>query len=289
MKPIFGVDITQEKHNEQDNAARFRTASVSAAHTQVLEEATQDAETMVDRADLPKPLRILYCFTLLLGMGGLLGIIKGLGGDVFLSQGYQNAPWAFWGTGGMLAVALVLWLLGRKKAADTAERSDFTHAMERFEGALQGAFDELQVPAEACEVDVLAFQYKTKKGQPVPAVSWRNPNEYVNLDKRAFCRDGNLCLADAEGCYALPLAALTGITTVKKRIGVPFWNKETPFNKGEYKRYKLWKDNAGRICMRTYHILVATVEGEEWGLYFPCYELPVFEKMTGLHADSLAQ
>ena len=25
-------------------------------------------------------------------------------------------------------------------------------------------------------------------------------------------------------------------------------------------------------------------EGETWGIYFPCYELPVFEELTGLKA-----
>lgn len=63
------------------------------------------------------------------------------------------------------------------------------------------------------------------------------------------------------------------------------WNKDEAYNKGVYKQYKLVEDNLGRVSGKNYQILELNSGGERWGIYFPRYELPVFEEITGLKAD----
>lgn len=63
------------------------------------------------------------------------------------------------------------------------------------------------------------------------------------------------------------------------------WNKDEAYNKGVYKQYKLVEDNLGRVSGKNYQILELNSGGKRWGIYFPCYELPVFEEITGLKAD----
>lgn len=75
------------------------------------------------------------------------------------------------------------------------------------------------------------------------------------------------------------------IITVKKRAVMMSWNKDEAYNKGVYKQYKLVEDNLGRVSGKNYHILELNSGGERWGIYFPRYELPVFEEITGLKAD----
>ena len=73
--------------------------------------------------------------------------------------------------------------------------------------------------------------------------------------------------------------------TVNEKIAVPDWNKDTPPTKGEFKQFELTVDNLNRIIVPGYHILELDCNGEKWGIYFPCYELPTFESITGLSAE----
>ena len=77
---------------------------------------------------------------------------------------------------------------------------------------------------------------------------------------------------------------MKNIQIVKKHIRVAGWNKETPPNKGIYKQYKLTVDQYGCVHSKTYGILELERNGQSYGLYIPCYELPRIEKLTGLTA-----
>ena len=41
--------------------------------------------------------------------------------------------------------------------------------------------------------------------------------------------------------------------------------------------------------MKAYHILELEHGGENYGIYFPCWELPVFERLTGLNAEEASK
>lgn len=82
-----------------------------------------------------------------------------------------------------------------------------------------------------------------------------------------------------------PSDALRGIRKVSKRIRIEGWNKEEPCNQGRYKAYKLSEGDNGLIYCKPYYILELDRAGERWGIYFPCYELPAFERATGLTAE----
>ena len=92
--------------------------------------------------------------------------------------------------------------------------------------------------------------------------------------------------ADAlAGARAQLGAALQRIRTVDRRIAVQFWNKDETFRAPRFKPYKIRQDNYGLYRYRPYHMLEFTCAGEDWALCFPCYELPFFETLTGLHAE----
>ena len=93
---------------------------------------------------------------------------------------------------------------------------------------------------------------------------------YLNPVFKIFSDTNCLYIANLEGKYAFPLSSLVSIHTVKKRIRIAGWNKEIGFKQGVYKQYKL----------EVYH------DGVSLGIYIPCYELPIFEELTGLKAET---
>ena len=62
-------------------------------------------------------------------------------------------------------------------------------------------------------------------------------------------------------------------------------NKDVAFNDGEYKQYNMTANQFGQVFSKPYHVLEFEAGEEEWGIYFPCYELPTFKKLTGLDAE----
>ena len=49
--------------------------------------------------------------------------------------------------------------------------------------------------------------------------------------------------------------------------------------------HKISVTKQGDYTYKGYHILELEINGELWGIYFPCYELMVFEEITGLKAE----
>ena len=88
--------------------------------------------------------------------------------------------------------------------------------------------------------------------------------------------------------YSLDLDELRQIAKVNKRIVVIGWNKEESPKKGEYKEYKISVNDgaANTVSYKPYYILEGVHNGEAYGIYFPCYELPTFERLTGLRAKA---
>jgi hypothetical protein len=45
----------------------------------------------------------------------------------------------------------------------------------------------------------------------------------------------------------------------------------------------------GFVFCKEYHVLELEQNGEEWGIWFPPYELPAMEALTGLKAEPAVQ
>ncbi len=154
-----------------------------------------------------------------------------------------------------------------------------------LEVSAKRAFAELEVPESSIPTDILLFRFVIKDGVCKAKESALSVTPYLNHEMRAYLKDYNLCLADVGGVYSFPLESLKRITTVKKRIILPEWNKEEAYNKGIYKQYKISSNQYG-VSVKPYYILELEKDGEEYGIYFPSYELPTFESLTLMHAEA---
>lgn len=279
MKPFLGIDLTADKHNEQANGREFLAAAPSPALAQSLERSSDRALETLEAAKLPMALRVIQWIcggaALLIGVSIIRALAK-----VSIQQAYQNAAVLFWIVGICLPVWLVLNLLGKRKANTVLGQDDSAAVLSNLEGIRRSIYQELNVPADAPETDLLSFYYKEKNGDIRPTEKGMQMATYLNPVFRIYADEKYLYIANLEGKYAFPLSDIVGIRTIRKHIRICGWNKDAPYNKGIYKSCKLTKDNYGCIHCKQYHILEVRRDGEVWGIWIPDYELPVFEGLT---------
>ena len=108
---------------------------------------------------------------------------------------------------------------------------------------------------------------------------------FLNLEVKVYETGSELHIADIENVYSFDKLEIRGITTVKKRIMIPSWNKDEDPRRGRFKPYKMTVSNTGDVSFKPYYILNIERDRQKYGLYFPCYELEVFERLTGLKAE----
>ena len=279
MKPIFGINLTENKQNDQFSGAGFLVQQPSAALTQALNSAARKAEDLSKQGKLPTPLRIVKTLCGFLAAMIAVGILRGLSG-VTIRQAYENAGYLFWLGGACFLVWAVLWLIGKEKEKAVMGKEESGQTLSNFESICKAIYGELSVPEDAQEVDILSFYYKEKSGKIKPCENGIQMTTYLNPVFKAFADEENLYIANLEGKYAFPRACIQSIQTVKKHITMASWNKELACNEGIYKQYKVTRDNYGFVHCTQYCILEIEKDGETWGLYFPCYELPTFEELT---------
>lgn len=277
MKPFLGIDLTLNKKNEQFNGDEFLVQKPSSALSKSLEASTDKAEKTIENSKLPLPLRIVQ---FICGIAALLIASSILKADVSLTEGYHNAPGLFWAAGVCAVLWLILWLCSKQKAKTILDTDESTQTFSHLDGVANAVYAELAVPDDAKDIDVLSFFYKIKDGEIKVQEKGMQVFQYFNPEFKIFSDEGNLYLANLEGKYAFPLSSIVKMHTVKKHIRIAGWNKDEKFNNGIYKQYKLTTDNYGCIHCKQYYILEINHQGDSYGIYIPCYELPVLEEYT---------
>lgn len=284
MKPVFGIDITTNKKNERLNSEEFIIQTTSKQKTEELEEKQENLKQTIEESKLPLWVRIVKAicgFYALIVLGSVAKASFKIGFD----QALRNAPILIISAFLCAIIWVILQFFAKRKENRVMTEQNAEQQVEELDTNLKNIYDELNVPKESASVDVLVFRYKVKNGKVVPKAIGLQMTEYMNLDVKIFKTEDNLCLADLENLFAFPLSSLRAIKTVKKRISVSSWNKDEEPTKGKFKPYKMAVNQYGQIFFKPYHILEIDQNGEIFGIYFPCYELPIFESLTGLKAD----
>lgn len=284
VKPVFCIDITSNKKNETLNGDEFITASVSSEMSQTFDKKRNEVMKLVDRSQNPLWLRIVEYvsgFAALVCVGGLIKSI----GKVTLAQAYENAPAIFW-VGGICAVIWVALFILSKIRKNKVESSDEAKMLkDHIDNDIRIIFDELGVPENAEDVDVMTFIYTQKDGRNVIKKPSIDGMTFYNTVMKVYRKGNSLCMADLENTYEFPISMISEISTVDKTVSTVSWSKDEKPDEGRYKKYKIKMAGDSMPVFKPYHILKFSSDGEEYGIYFPCYELEIFEKLTGLRAE----
>lgn len=292
MIPFAGTDITENKKNEEISGKEFLTAAPSEASSRALNTSGDEAIDMLfKKTKLPLALRIIKWICAFLGLFATGFIMLHITADEnilpleALRIAWADFSWVFFAA----AAAIILWatiaIVGRRKEKSVSESDEIKNLMDRASTIADNILGELGVPVDAAEVDILSFTYKIKKGEAVPCERALDTTPFTLYTYKAYTDGENLHLADADGRYTFPLSSLHRVRQINKRIAAFGWSKDEEPTKGEYKKYKMTVDEYGNVHLKPYYVLEADRDGESWGIYFPCYELDVFEKLTGIKAE----
>ncbi len=287
MKPIFGIDCTENKKNDEMNLEQFLVQRPSSVMKQALDSAIESARNTDKQSKLPRVLTIaqwLCGAAAVLTIGGIVKALTKPDGPS-ISQAYNNAGFLFWIAGGCLILWTILKLLGMRKAKQVWEGEDAARMGAHLETAISGIYSELGVPEQAAEVDILTYYYKLKGEDAKPILKGMNNTCYLHLSFKLFSDGEKLYFANLDGKYSIPKSALGKLHKIDKRIAVINWTKDEEHTEGRYSAYKIKIDNNGYVYYKPYYKLELLLNGEPWCIEFPCYELPAFESVTGLKAE----
>lgn len=276
IKPLFGTDVTENKDNEQVNGDELIVAKTSEAYTDALDNASEKAyDISVKSTSLLSHYKVIIALVAVAMMLSVaISVMRMLEEDIPVLHIALIALVAACVMCFALSAFLLFVLRRKQKKAESSDEAVANNAeIQRLTGTI---FAQLGVPAYAEEVDILCFSYKIKNDKTVCA-----DEEYCNLSYRAFADRQNLYLADTEGKYAVPLSSVTDLVTVKRRIQCMFWNKDEKYSEGRFKPYKIRETKLVSYSMKAYGVLHFSHGGETWGIYFPEYELTIFERLTG--------
>ncbi len=286
MKPFFGINITDKSYEDLIvNGYEFSVQSVP--HDLFIELVSAEAELRqaVIKGNLPRALQYVF-MACVLGTAAAVWLILNmiLGDKMSFADAFGRAPWLFWGG----AVCFALWMILliareiRVRRARAKENSD--RAVEKINSTVANIMRVLEMPEDAETVDVLQVQYKKTDG----GIEIVTSGDRAAYNNRVFtvCADGgNLYLADTRNKFAIALSSMKAIRVYQKKIEMERWSKrsEEPHH-GRYHGYDIFVSKNGRVTCSPCYILEFTHDGEDWGILFPCYELPIFESLTGLKA-----
>jgi hypothetical protein len=140
------------------------------------------------------------------------------------------------------------------------------------------------MPKNVQMADIFSNSYKIENGQYKFCLQNKHIDYFVNENRFIYVEDGALCVVETTKKTVVPDFQPKFIQKVEKKASFSTWNKKESYTEEKFKAYSLKKSGDAFIC-QYYYILHFDVNGECWCLYFPPYELPFFESITGLKAN----
>ena len=107
------------------------------------------------------------------------------------------------------------------------------------------------------------------------------------MEMYVFEESGYLTLADHNTVYHIaPISSFKKIECISGKSSFSFWNKEEPYHKGKYKEYKISTDKyETEYYIRNLCSVQFNLNGEEYEIIVPPYDIYAFEDILGLKAE----
>lgn len=278
MTNFFGYNITDNKENIRIDGEIFAT------NTNIeMRQALETEENLREKHELPLALDIIKSICFLVWITVLIGLISARS----FAEGYRNAPVLCWIGLMCFIVWLSLFCIGkarknRMKKAIVEQRIE--KRIEKIDDLLDKIKQSFEVPQDADCIDILAEFYVIKNGEPKHKSC--GLVDFFNFQMFAFVRGENLCLANMEWLWEIPLSSFRSITLSKKITGLLWWNKSEPFNSKKYKPYKIKSNQLGQYFVRYYRVEIVDLKGEFY-LLIPEYDGEIFMRLTNLSANNM--
>lgn len=267
MKPFLCIETTKEYRNCKDYAIRHTSEETQ----QEWETVFNKREAMLSKTKLTKFAYYLSLCLLIIGITTLLQALTFIKG----AEGGPEIPLFLLNLFVSVASFCIYFFIRHhykkqhKLFSELANKSN--HNIRR----------ELEIPDDVGFTEVIYYQYELHDGKVVPVPEQPGGQIYFNPLYYLYVENENLNIGTDKHVFAVPLSALKCIRKINSKISFRFWKKAEHFSSPAYKEFDIiaTKDS---IEMDYYYTLELYLDGEMWEIPFPCYELPVFQKLTGL-------
>lgn len=285
MKPIFGDNVLTDEIDDDCVAdEEFLVQEISEKDNEQLCDAYERLEEATKGAKLP---------TALWAAQSICVAFLGIYAIIFLKVTLDSGLAAFYRQTGpltfiALAIAVVFILLcvaARAKRAQARESGELERREAEYNAIHDRVMKGYSIPADADKVDLVEVEYTTENGEVKLQTDKRDGALYMNSQYFAFGDSDNIYFADVDGKYRFARANLRAIRKIKGKVGVYSWFKEQSIRDEAYAAYSLKKDDTGSVYAKYMYRLELCCDGEDRCLYFMPYDLPAFEKLTGLTAE----
>lgn len=283
IKPIFGFDITEDKKSQTYYGDLFATKKLDENIAKDLQARTETLQSTVKASKLPIFLTVIQYLGILYGIL-VIGPMFTVDGGI--RQAIKNAPILCYSAIFFLILGGIIFIVSKHKEKRVLAEQNADTKLDMLKECAQIAYASLGVPHDATDTDILMFQFIIKDGQMKIHTPSMAVTPFYNHVFKVYRDEKNLYITDIETVYTIPLDSVKAIRKINKTALLPNWNKEENFNRGEYKQYKLNSNSYG-VSSKPYYVLEFDRFGELYGVYFPCFELPRFEKLTGLTATEV--
>ena len=267
MKPFLGIETTKGYRNCKDYAIRH----TSEATRQEWETVFNKREAMLSKTKLSRFAYYLSLCLLILGITTLfqaLTFLRDITGDIEISLFLLNLF--------VSAASFGIYFFIRHHYKN--QHKLFSELAERSNLSIRR---DLEIPDDVGFTEVIYYQYELHDGKVVPVPEQPGGQIYFNPLYFLYAENENLNIGTDKSVFAVPLSALKCIRKVDQKISFKFWKKAEHFSSPAYKDFDIisTKDS---FKMDYFYTLEFFFDGEMWEIPFPCYELPVFQKLTGL-------
>lgn len=281
MKPFLGIDLTNNPENEHQNGIEFLIKETPAEVISVVQKQSTRIENMEQKSQSSSLLQFIQYGSIVFF---LLTITATLKLDTPFAEKYHNAPWLYWICVICGITGLILTISSKRKRKCFLDSSEAL--LCQLKDSMMDVYKVLSVPDCAEEIDILSFFYTTDRNQIKIKKNTFPIYDFFSCNFKIYSDAETLYLVCLEGVYAFPLSSITSIRTIRKRVRIlGGWHKETPYNKGFYKQFHLSFDAYGCIHCNRYYIVELTHSGKSYGIYIPCYDIAIFERLAGLNAQ----
>ena len=276
MRPLFGVDITEDKENLKTAADLLYTEKrISPEKEKEIDDRTAYFDVIRKKMVLRPPLPMIKT------IGGYFAILSAIMTMTMGGAAKSTRPAllviAFLG----LAVWGGLTYLEKKTRLAVLSSPDLASYTADMKKLVESAYEDLEVPAYAYDTDIILHRYQMKDGKAVPKAPALAPTAFFNAPTKVFKSGDNLSISDTATRYDIPLSEIKGITRVDKRMTLPSWNKDVSPRSPEYEKYGL-KIGNNMLTMKYHYIIDIKHGNDEYGILIPSYEIETFKFLLNL-------
>jgi len=283
MKYLFCVKKLSNSNDYAMDGEELIIRSISSDTSKMLDEYSNEYQAQYKKAQISRVFVFLKLFLYLGGASLLIALLSNITSnfDIFT---YLKEQWVLLLILGII-IGLYLVIKNYEKHKNIQLENDLNlkNIEEKLDQMTRICHEELGIHQEGLKIDFLAFRYTIQNNQFKVINS--PYSSLLNIEMSVYMDRDLLNIYDVNDMYQIPKSSFRRISRIDKRVLIPLWNKNESFNSITYKPYKISMIQNSLIQIRWYYDIEFEIDGEEYHLFLPNYEIKGFSELIDLSYD----